>query len=594
MRAWIVALVFIGVVSALTVTSTAPSDGFLAPSLSQSFSFTVDANVSSCALYTNQSGWTAVQNQSSAASLNHSFSADGSYLWSVSCSDGNNTAFSSNRSLRIDSTAPTPVSNLAASGTSTVNVSWSASADASAITYQVFRNATSVANASGLFFSEGVAAGQSYNYSVKAVDAAGNAAPAVGVLFHAPASNVTISSLTISSTSSTATFSWANAPAANASVSFGNQTTVLGIVSNPALVTNPSLSLAGLLPASTYFYNVTACVSTCAQVTGSFSTKPSSFPSPSQIQHVNNTASQPALFSAFWTDSLNLSHYIFSTNLSGAWVNTTYAFNGSYSNHSMILPGTATNLYWQFFANNSQNAFNQTPIQNLTVQVPGPTPSPTASPVLDPASTPFPTIPPNLVKATPTPSVEPTPTPVPVEEPVAAQATATPPLNFSGLLADLVVNAADAVFGLSPEGLLVELNSSNASVSFSSLFNNTGSGVTVVLTSELTGDSGVFQLKSDPVTVRSGQAVILQTRPHVVPSGVYDVKAEVVNLEAGSVLSTSQKLRVHVKTPAEQGTLTALFSGQSAPAAFGGLALVLGIGLFLVAQLASLKKEFNQ
>ncbi|MBI4360917.1 hypothetical protein HY572_04060 [Candidatus Micrarchaeota archaeon] len=591
MRAWVAALVFLGTVSALSVTLTSPSDGLLSSSASHVFSFTVDSNVSWCALYSNQSGWAAVQNQSSATSLNHSMPADGSYLWGVSCADANGTSFSSNRTLRVDATAPSAVSNLSASGTTSATLSWNASSDNSSVTYTVSRNGTAVSTGqSGLAFSEAVTSGQSYNYSVQAVDAAGNAGPAQNVVFHAPAASVAISGLSVSTTPSTATFTWTNTPAANASVSYGNQTAVLGIVSNPTPGSSPSLSIAGLSAAMTYPYNVTACTTTCTQVSGSFATKPSSYPSPSQIQNINSTASLPALFSAFWTDSLNLSHYVFSTNVSGSWVNTTYAFNGSYSNHSMILPSTAMTIAWQFFANNSQNAFNFTPVKNVTVQLPAPSATPTPA-----VATPFPTIPPQLVKATPTPeapAATPTPTLAPVEE-ASAEALPSAPPNFSGQLVELVVNAEGAEFGLSPEGLLVSLVAPNATVSFASQFNNTGSGVTVVLRSELTGDSGVLLLESDPVTVRSGQSIHLETRPQTVPSGVYDVKAEVVNLEAGTVLFATTGPRVHIQSTAKaQNAFTGLFSGGDASVAFGGLALVLGVGVFLVQQLASLKKEF--
>jgi hypothetical protein len=99
----------------------------------------------------------------------------------------------------VDTTAPTIPSGVAASALSSnsVRVSWSASSDANGVAaYDVARNGTTVGSVAGtsLTYTDlTVAAGTTYQYSVKARDGAGNAsAPSTTVSVTTPAGAVPI------------------------------------------------------------------------------------------------------------------------------------------------------------------------------------------------------------------------------------------------------------------------------------------------------------------------------------------------------------------------------------------------------------------
>lgn len=86
----------------------------------------------------------------------------------------------------IDNIAPSVPANLSATAKthSTVNLAWSASTDNVAVTgYDVYRNEVKIGTASGTTYADsGLAADTSYNYTVKAKDAAGNTSAASAVL----------------------------------------------------------------------------------------------------------------------------------------------------------------------------------------------------------------------------------------------------------------------------------------------------------------------------------------------------------------------------------------------------------------------------
>ncbi len=87
--------------------------------------------------------------------------------------------------IRIDKTPPTSPATITASATSTtsVGVTWSASTDAlsGVARYDVYRDGVLIGSTTGLTYSDtGLTAGQSYAYSVRAVDVAGNASGLTG------------------------------------------------------------------------------------------------------------------------------------------------------------------------------------------------------------------------------------------------------------------------------------------------------------------------------------------------------------------------------------------------------------------------------
>lgn len=588
--------------AAFNVSSSAPADLYLSASSNVTFSYSIDANVTSCSLYANASGWTSLVTASNGSSFSHNFTADGSYVWAVACSDGNQTFFSANRSLRIDTIAPSVPGNLSASGHTPVNLSWAASTDASSVTYELLRNGTQVFNGGALVFSENIPASTTYNYSLRAIDAAGFGSGFTNVSVSGPAPSLTLSNFTVSPSASGATFSWIPSVASNASVSYGNATAVVGIVANPSLSSSPSLAVAGLQPATSYSYNATACASTCTVVTGNFLTLPSSYPTPSQIGANGTAANTVVRFSALWSDSLNLSYYVFSTNASGSWANATYAFNGSYSNHSFTLPSSAVTVAWLFYANNSQGGMNKTAQQNLTVVVPitatptpvptvTPTPVPTATPV--PIVTPVPTVPPELVQSTPTPTPAPAASVAPVA--TAAPSANEPLLNstVAGGMSDVILDAPDADFALSPTGLVIGVQSSKATVVFSSNFTNRGDNVTVLLRAELNATDAdnatvTLVLSSLPTDLESNQTALLQTVPTAVPPGAYHLTAQVLDSATGRVLD-SRTLQIQVKSASTTGYATQ----NASPALFGFWVVLMGVSALVLGQLSSLKKEFH-
>ena len=82
-------------------------------------------------------------------------------------------------------------------------------------------------------------------------------------------------------------------------------------------------------------------------------------------------------FRSSWTDDKKLDSYIFSINQGNGFVNSTpiqFISSGDYSNISInktyINSLPSTTIYWRFFANDSNNNWNSTPIQSYTINVP--------------------------------------------------------------------------------------------------------------------------------------------------------------------------------------------------------------------------------
>ena len=98
-------------------------------------------------------------------------------------------------------------------------------------------------------------------------------------------------------------------------------------------------------------------------------TAPNIAPSPSYLQTnlSNPVVGSPLLHSVRWLDYTGgLSHYIFSSNYSGAWSNSTpMAFAGGnmeYSNYTSITASSPGTYAWRIFANDTFGIFNSTPV----------------------------------------------------------------------------------------------------------------------------------------------------------------------------------------------------------------------------------------
>ncbi len=91
----------------------------------------------------------------------------------------NNEAVNS-KTIMVDSVPPSQVMNLinSSTGTTWVNISWTASTDTGGSginTYLIWRNETNVANTTNVYYNDsGLSAGATYNYTVGAIDNAGN------------------------------------------------------------------------------------------------------------------------------------------------------------------------------------------------------------------------------------------------------------------------------------------------------------------------------------------------------------------------------------------------------------------------------------
>ena len=76
-------------------------------------------------------------------------------------------------------------------------------------------------------------------------------------------------------------------------------------------------------------------------------------------------------FNTTWIENESLSYSIFSTNLSGQWKNATPQTIDPSDNTSMNLSyiglAPSTVVSWMFYANNSFNEWNQTPVQSFMV-----------------------------------------------------------------------------------------------------------------------------------------------------------------------------------------------------------------------------------
>ncbi len=606
MRRLVWLLAFVTLASAASITLNFPADNqVLGTAVSFSFTPTAETGYEHCTLFSNKTGsWALTQanlslvTNASSNTLTHTLS-EGSVLWQVTCSANLTEFSSSNRTVRTDATAPSAILNLSAtSAGSQVNVSWNASTDSTSLFYAVSRNGTWIANRTVLQFNdENVTAGQSYLYAVRAVDQANLSSSSASVTFHVPAASATPAPLTISNiavtlssspNSSSATFAWnVTATSANATISYGNTTSLFGVVSNPTLASSHSLTVAGLSPMRAYVANITSCNATaCGYNTSlSFFTLPSSTPSGTTHTANSSVGGNWVLFTVPFTDAAGLSYYLFSSNATGSFVNTTpVAFTGgSSANHSMLLNSNAYTLSWQMWANNSQGAWGTTQVWNHAVSAPvtvTPTPLPTIPAALVP--TPIPTAPPALTP-TPAPVVQATSsTPTPVPEGAKNDSSAALVLNQSDLLNGtmnefVLVSPENASVALSPTGLVVGVDTLEAPLRFSTNFTNLGIPTEILFVVNLSGPDLQVSLSSPAANVTQGEQIFLQTKGADLPSGTYRAVGSVVDVSSGKVLDT-KALVVNVESSAT--------SAESA-AISGLMVALLGVSVLILFQLQS-------
>jgi hypothetical protein len=168
-------------------------------------------------------------------------------------------------------------------------------------------------------------------------------------------------------------------------------------------------------------------------------------PSSSNPSISSTVANEKVVFSTLWKDNVSLSGggYIFSSNNSGQWVNSSWVsfnLNPYWGNFSLTL-NNANGLVIGFreFANNSLGLWGDSGIYSTTIiksnstSTPSPSPTPNSSPTLKPTQTPIPTLNPS-----PNPSTQ-KPTPAPTNNTsFSTQAILTLVLVVAGLVIFIV------------------------------------------------------------------------------------------------------------------------------------------------------------
>lgn len=165
-----------------------------------------------------------------------------------------------------DTTPPTPPSNLSATvGTKSVALTWSVASDNVGVTgYKISRDNVQIATSSTTNYTDNsVITGGTYNYLVKATDAAGNTSGSsntVTVSIPPDTAPFAINDLSgTSSTSTTGTISWTTNLGSTGVVKYGtNQNALTTTVSSTQTGTAHTVNLTGLTKKTRYYYQVTA------------------------------------------------------------------------------------------------------------------------------------------------------------------------------------------------------------------------------------------------------------------------------------------------------------------------------------------------
>jgi hypothetical protein len=96
------------------------------------------------------------------------------------------------------------------------------------------------------------------------------------------------------------------------------------------------------------------------------------FPVYSNNQTNNTLAGKPTLFSLDWADNIGLSGYVFSTNNSGIWANSSFVrFTGIQNtswNVTTLNPAVGVTVGWRFYANDTANNWSASEIFSLITQ----------------------------------------------------------------------------------------------------------------------------------------------------------------------------------------------------------------------------------
>jgi hypothetical protein len=165
-------------------------------------------------------------------------------------------------SITTDSIAPSAPSFLIATiNVSKVTLTWNASTDNVSVTgYKIYKGGIEIGASTATSFTDTAVAGATYNYTIKAYDAAGNLSASSNMAtVNIPLTQVlSITSTSVASINSTSTkISWTTNISSTGIVSYGTSANNLNYKINAAtLATNQSVSIYGLSRRTTYYYNV--------------------------------------------------------------------------------------------------------------------------------------------------------------------------------------------------------------------------------------------------------------------------------------------------------------------------------------------------
>ena len=185
----------------------------------------------------------------------------------------------------LDTTPPSTPTNLAVNSlsSSAVNLGWSPSVDLVGVAgYKVYRDSVEVGSSTSTSFGDSkVASGATYNYTVKAYDAAGNISSASNaVTAVVPQAPLVVSILSYSvaqKTANTATITWTTNLSSTGIVSYGTSKASLNLSATDSVsATTHSVTLTGLKSFTQYYYKITAAstdgTSSAATVVSNFKT----------------------------------------------------------------------------------------------------------------------------------------------------------------------------------------------------------------------------------------------------------------------------------------------------------------------------------
>lgn len=570
-----VLIVLVIAASLSAIQANAPADNYVTNNSTVAFAFTPTLNASICSINANDSGAFVLKasvNASNAstntltATLSEAKSA-----WHLKCDFNGTIETTPNRTITVDLTPPaTPTLSNATNATATT-LSFSASDGLSGVAYyELYKNNSLAYNGTAQNYSDyAIEPGSSYHYKVKAFDFAGNQAEQTLNLTTSQSSGLSLTTPTVTPQLANATIAWNTTAAASTTVKYGTNQSSLGTtVSEATPTTVHSITIIQLTQNTTYYYNVSSCSATCVeQGPYSFTTLVPTPPQYSNVMHTGNQAGATVTLSTYWKAGVGaqaLSHYFFSTNNSGKWVNTTpVSFNSvaaGYANTTITLnstPASAT-VQWIAYANDSSNNFTTTPVQTIALVFSTatptslPTPAPTAQPLA--TATPVPT-PPPITTATPTP----TPTPTATTATATPTATQLPAQNatranasnnsnaklLQGNITEFTVVEANGV-KLSPTGFVINPDEAPFTA-FKVNFTNAGEDGEFFLELTATSNGNTTTKTSQPVNISKGAAFLFAEKM-AFQEGTATVSAMV---KQGNLTITNSTMRVTVASQAK-------------------------------------------